>query len=474
MSQEGIVFADWNLKAEVAAAIDEKGWTIPTEIQIESIPVARNGRDIVGQARTGSGKTAAFGIPIIESCSATGSPQAIILCPTRELAVQVSEEISWLQGQLGLAIQTVYGGTDIEKQAKSLDSGADIIVGTPGRVIDMAKRGHLKLGEITHFCLDEADRMLDMGFFPDVLWIFEQMPSREQTLLFSATFPQEVLDAAEEFMNDPAYVMSDNLDVDVPEIEQYAVRIGRANKLWVLGRIIANMNDEDQMLIFTNTKRMVDLLEERLSKFGMKAIGLHGDKAQNKREKILDSLKERREKIVVATDVAARGIDVDGITHVVNYDLPDDTESYVHRIGRTGRMGRKGEAWSLVSKEDISSLDKISNTWNLEIPYVEVPSLPEGISRDPVRKRDDWSEVTDPFGMVNIAIKVGNSSTTKRALADWIIEQARIPEIAIGEITMDSETSTVQVHVDKAAYVIDVVKKRQMDGNSLNPAIIGA
>ena len=474
MSQEGIVFADWNLKAEIAAAIDEKGWTIPTEIQIESIPVARNGRDIVGQARTGSGKTAAFGIPIIESCSATGSPQAIILCPTRELAVQVSEEISWLQGQLGLAIQTVYGGTDIEKQAKSLDSGADIIVGTPGRVIDMAKRGHLKLGEISHFCLDEADRMLDMGFFPDVLWIFEQMPSRQQTLLFSATFPQEVLDAAEEFMNDPAYVMSDNLDVDVPEIEQYAVRIGRANKLWVLGRIIANMNDEDQMLIFTNTKRMVDLLEERLSKFGMKAIGLHGDKAQNKREKILDSLKERREKIVVATDVAARGIDVDGITHVVNYDLPDDTESYVHRIGRTGRMGRKGEAWSLVSKEDISSLDKISNTWNLEIPYVEVPSLPEGISRDPVRKRDDWSEVTDPFGMVNIAIKVGNSSTTKRALSDWIIEQARIPEIAIGEITMDSETSTVQVHVDKAAYVIDVVKKRQMDGNSLNPAIIGA
>ncbi|HJO42712.1 MAG TPA: DEAD/DEAH box helicase [Candidatus Thalassarchaeaceae archaeon] len=474
MSQDGIVFSDWNLKTEVAAAIDEKGWTIPTEIQVESIPVARNGRDIVGQARTGSGKTAAFGIPIIESCSATGSPQAIILCPTRELAVQVSEEISWLQGQLGLSIQTVYGGTDIEKQAKSLDSGADIIVGTPGRVIDMAKRGHLKLGEISHFCLDEADRMLDMGFFPDVLWIFEQMPSREQTLLFSATFPQEVLDAAEEFMNDPAYVMSDDLDVEVPEIEQYAVRIGRANKLWVLGRIIANMNDEDQMLIFTNTKRMVDLLEERLSKFGMKAIGLHGDKAQNKREKILSSLKERRERIVVATDVAARGIDVDGITHVVNYDLPDDTESYVHRIGRTGRMGRKGEAWSLVSKEDVSSLDKISNTWNLEIPYIEVPSLPEGISRDPVRKRDDWSEVTDPFGMVNIAIKVGNSSTTKRALADWIIEQARIPEIAIGEITMNSETSTVQVHVDKAAYVIDVIKKRPMDGNSLNPAIIGA
>ncbi len=473
MSHTSSVFSDWDLNSEVASAIAEKGWTQPTEIQISSIPVARKGRDLVGQARTGSGKTAAFGIPIIESCTPTGSPQAIILCPTRELAVQVSEEISWLQGGLKLSIQTVYGGTDIEKQAKKLDSGADIIVGTPGRVIDMAKRGHLKLGEITHFCLDEADRMLDMGFFPDVLWIFEQMPSREQTLLFSATFPQEVLDASEEFMNEPVFVMSDDLDVEVPEIEQYAVRIGRANKLWVLGRIIANMKDNDQMLIFTNTKRMVDLLEERLSKFGMKATGLHGDKAQNKREKILDSLRDGREKIVVATDVAARGIDVEGITHVVNYDLPDDTESYVHRIGRTGRMGRKGEAWALVSKEDMVSLDKISNTWNLEIPYVEAPELPDGISRDPVRKRDDWSEVTDPFGMVSVAVEVGSTSTTKRALADWIVSQARIPEIALGEIAMENDSSTFQIHVDKAAYVIDVIKKRELDGRSLNPMIVG-
>ena len=473
MSHTSSVFSDWDLNSEVASAIAEKGWTQPTEIQISSIPVARKGRDLVGQARTGSGKTAAFGIPIIESCTPTGSPQAIILCPTRELAVQVSEEISWLQGGLKLSIQTVYGGTDIEKQAKKLDSGADIIVGTPGRVIDMAKRGHLKLGEITHFCLDEADRMLDMGFFPDVLWIFEQMPSREQTLLFSATFPQEVLDASEEFMNEPVFVMSDDLDVEVPEIEQYAVRIGRANKLWVLGRIIANMKDNDQMLIFTNTKRMVDLLEERLSKFGMKATGLHSDKAQNKREKILDSLRDGREKIVVATDVAARGIDVEGITHVVNYDLPDDTESYVHRIGRTGRMGRKGEAWALVSKEDMASLDKISNTWNLEIPYVEAPELPDGISRDPVRKRDDWSEVTDPFGMVSVAVEVGSTSTTKRALADWIVSQARIPEIALGEIAMENDSSTFQIHVDKAAYVIDVIKKRELDGRSLNPMIVG-
>ena len=472
MSPAAKAFTDWELDSAVAEAISSKGWTTPTEIQLEAVPVARQGRDVVGQARTGSGKTAAFGIPIIEAASASGKPQAIILCPTRELAVQVAEELTWLQGESGLSIQTVYGGTDIDKQARELQSGSDIIVGTPGRVIDMSKRGHLNLSDISHFCLDEADRMLDMGFFPDVLWIFEQMPAREQTLLFSATFPQEVLDAAEEFMNDPVYVMSDDLEVEVPEIDQFAVRIGRSNKLWVLGRLITNMGDDDQMLIFTNTKRMVELLEDRLGKFGMKATGMHGDKAQNRREKILDSLKEGRTKIVVATDVAARGIDVDGITYVINYDLPDDTESYVHRIGRTGRMGRSGQAWSLVSKEDMAALDKIANTWNLDIPYVEAPELPDGMERDPVRKREDWSEVTDPFGMVSVSLGIGSATITKRSLADWIVSQARIPEIALGEIEMEDTSSTVQIHVEKASYVIDVINKRKLDGNSLNPTIL--
>ena len=472
MSPAAKAFSDWNLDSTVADAISSKGWKNPTEIQLQSIPVARQGRDVVGQARTGSGKTAAFGIPIIEAASPSGEPQAIILCPTRELAVQVAEELTWLKGDSELSIQTVYGGTDIEKQAKELQSGSDIIVGTPGRVIDMSKRGHLNLSDISHFCLDEADRMLDMGFFPDVLWIFEQMPARQQPLLFSATFPQEVLDAAEEFMNEPVYVMSDDLEVEVPEIDQFAVRIGRSNKLWVLGRLIANMGDDDQMLIFTNTKRMVELLEDRLGKFGMKATGMHGDKAQNRREKILDSLKEGNTKIVVATDVAARGIDVDGITYVVNYDLPDDTESYVHRIGRTGRMGRSGQAWSLVSKQDIGALEKIANTWNLEIPYVDAPQLPEGMERDPVRKREDWDEVTDPFGMVSVSLEIGSANVTKRSLADWIVSEARIPEIALGEIRMNDTSSTVQIHVEKASYVIDIIKKREFVGVALKPSIV--
>ena len=466
------IFEKWNLETSILDAIKSRGWTEPTEIQIDAIPFARKGRDIVGQAKTGSGKTAAFGIPIIEKCKNIGTPQSIILCPTRELAVQVAEEMNLLQGNKGLKIITVYGGTDIEKQAKKLSNGCDIIVGTPGRVIDMNKRGYLNLQEISIFCLDEADRMLDMGFFPDILWVIEKMPNRSQNLLFSATFPEEVLNVAEEFMNNAEHVMSDDLEVDIPEIDLYAVRIGRGNKLWVLGRIIANMTEEGQMLIFSNTKRMVDVIVERLGKFQMRAVGIHGDMPQNKRERLLNDFRSGKEKIVVATDVAARGLDVDGITVVVNYDLPDDTESFVHRIGRTGRMGRKGEAWSLVSKEDRGSVEKICSTWGLTIPFVDAPSLPEGIERDPVRKRDDWDEVADSFGMVRINLDIGQNDLTKRALSDWIVRLAKIPEIVVGEITQSNDSSEVEIHVAKVAYVIDVIKARDYNGRKIKPVIV--
>ena len=441
------IFNKWNLESNIIDAIESRGWTEPTEIQLDSIPLARKGRDIVGQAKTGSGKTAAFGIPILEKCECKGIPQSIILCPTRELAVQVAEELEILQGKKGLQIIPIYGGTDIEKQSKILKNGCDIVVGTPGRVIDMAKRGHLNLEQISIFCLDEADRMLDMGFFPDILWIIEKMPNRNQNLLFSATFPDEVLNITDEIMVDAEHVMSDDLEVEIPEINLYAVKIGRANKLWVLGRIITNMSEEGQMLIFSNTKRMVDVIVERLGKFSMRAIGIHGDMPQKKRENILSKFKSGDEKILVATDVAARGLDVDGITVVVNYDLPDDTEAFVHRIGRTGRMGKKGDAWSLVSKEDKGNLQKISSTWGLEIPYVETPELPNGITKDPVRKRDDWDEVADSFGMVKINLQIRGDESTKRELSDWIASQAKIPEIIIGEISQREHNTEVEVHV---------------------------
>ena len=468
------IFNKWNLESNIIDAIESRGWTEPTEIQLDSIPLARKGRDIVGQAKTGSGKTAAFGIPILEKCECKGIPQSIILCPTRELAVQVAEELEILQGKKGLQIIPIYGGTDIEKQSKILKNGCDIVVGTPGRVIDMAKRGHLNLEQISIFCLDEADRMLDMGFFPDILWIIEKMPNRNQNLLFSATFPDEVLNITDEIMVDAEHVMSDDLEVEIPEINLYAVKIGRANKLWVLGRIITNMSEEGQMLIFSNTKRMVDVIVERLGKFSMRAIGIHGDMPQKKRENILSKFKSGDEKILVATDVAARGLDVDGITVVVNYDLPDDTEAFVHRIGRTGRMGKKGDAWSLVSKEDKGNLQKISSTWGLEIPYVETPELPNGITKDPVRKRDDWDEVADSFGMVKINLQIRGDESTKRELSDWIASQAKIPEIIIGEISQREHDTEVEVHVSKVAYVIDVIKAREYNGRKLKPQIMEA
>ena len=468
------IFNKWNLESNIIDAIESRGWTEPTEIQLDSIPLARKGRDIVGQAKTGSGKTAAFGIPILEKCECKGIPQSIILCPTRELAVQVAEELEILQGKKGLQIIPIYGGTDIEKQSKILKNGCDIVVGTPGRVIDMAKRDHLNLEQISIFCLDEADRMLDMGFFPDILWIIEKMPNRNQNLLFSATFPDEVLNITDEIMVDAEHVMSDDLEVEIPEINLYAVKIGRANKLWVLGRIITNMSEDGQMLIFSNTKRMVDVIVERLGKFSMRAIGIHGDMPQKKRENILSKFKSGDEKILVATDVAARGLDVDGITVVVNYDLPDDTEAFVHRIGRTGRMGKKGDAWSLVSKEDKGNLQKISSTWGLEIPFVETPELPNGITKDPVRKRDDWDEVADSFGMVKINLQIRGDESTKRELSDWIASQAKIPEIIIGEISQREHDTEVEVHVSKVAYVIDVIKAREYNGRKLKPEIMEA
>ena len=468
------IFNKWNLESNIIDAIESRGWTEPTEIQLDSIPLARKGRDIVGQAKTGSGKTAAFGIPILEKCECKGIPQSIILCPTRELAVQVAEELEILQGKKGLQIIPIYGGTDIEKQSKILKNGCDIVVGTPGRVIDMVKRGHLKLEQISIFCLDEADRMLDMGFFPDILWIIEKMPNRNQNLLFSATFPDEVLNITDEIMVDAEHVMSDDLEVEIPEINLYAVKIGRPNKLWVLGRIITNMSEDGQMLIFSNTKRMVDVIVERLGKFSMRAIGIHGDMPQKKRENILSKFKSGDEKILVATDVAARGLDVDGITVVVNYDLPDDTEAFVHRIGRTGRMGKKGDAWSLVSKEDKGNLQKISSTWGLEIPFVETPELPNGITKDPVRKRDDWDEVADSFGMVKINLQIRGDESTKRELSDWIASQAKIPEIIIGEISQREHDTEVEVHVSKVAYVIDVIKAREYNGRKLKPEIMEA
>lgn len=445
-------FSAWDLKSELQEGITNLGWEFSTQVQKETIPIALAGKDVIGQARTGSGKTAAFGLPTMNACQATGELQALILTPTRELANQVAEELSSLQGNSGLTILTVYGGTDLEKQARSLKKGVDIIVGTPGRVMDMTERGHIDLTKPGFFVLDEADRMLDMGFFPDIMWVVEKMTGRSQTLLFSATFPQEIIDAANEFMNEPEFVMTNTEKLDIPPIDQYSVRIGRANKLWVVGRLLSRMSDEDQTIIFTNTKRMVDLLVQRLKKHRFEVDGIHGDLSQNQREKIISNFKEGNSRIVIATDVAARGIDVDGITLVVNYDVPDDVDNYVHRIGRTGRIGRKGEAWVLVGRDDIPQLNKIIATHSLDIVVSEAPELPDGVSRDPVRKQEDNAEAADVFGMV--PIKINTTSMSKFALVDEITTSLKCNELAVGDIVINEDHTVVEVHNKHASLAV--------------------
>lgn len=445
-------FSAWDLTSELQEGLSNLGWEFSTQVQKETIPIALTGKDVIGQARTGSGKTAAFGLPTMNACQPTGELQALILTPTRELANQVAEELSSLQGNSGLTILTVYGGTDLEKQARSLKKGVDIIVGTPGRVMDMTERGHIDLTKPGFFVLDEADRMLDMGFFPDIMWVVEKMTGRSQTLLFSATFPQEIIDAANEFMNEPEFVMTNTEKLDIPPIDQYSVRIGRANKLWVVGRLLSRMSEEDQTIIFTNTKRMVDLLVQRLKKHRFEVDGIHGDLSQNQREKIISNFKEGNSRIVIATDVAARGIDVDGITLVVNYDVPDDVDNYVHRIGRTGRIGRKGEAWVLVGRDDIPQLNKIIATHSLDIVVSEAPELPDGVSRDPVRKQEDNAEAADVFGMV--PIKINTTSMSKFALVDEITTSLKCNELAVGDIVINEDHTVVEVHNKHASLAV--------------------
>jgi len=468
-----IRFDSWDLPQTLQDSLNAIGWEFATQVQKDTIPLARRGIDVIGQARTGSGKTAAFGLPILERCEATGSLQALILAPTRELANQVAEELEMLKGESGLAIQTVYGGTDLEKQAKKLGEGVDIIVGTPGRVMDMSERGHIDLTNPTLMCLDEADRMLDMGFFPDIMWVVERMTGREQTLLFSATFPQEIIDAAHEFMNDPDFVLTNAETLDIPPIDLYSVRVGRSNKLWVLGRLLVSMTDEDQTIIFCNTKRMVDLAVERLKKHKFDVAGLHGDLNQNQRERILDSFREGKVKTIIATDVAARGIDVDAISLVINYDIPNDLDSFIHRIGRTGRIGRSGEAWSLVSRDDAPQLSKIMATYGLDILPTEAPELPDGVDRDPVRRQDDFTESADVFGFVTVQLNLSEDNAgSALQVSSWLIEQLKCDELAVGEIKFDGDATLVSLHKSKIGLAMKAVEKRDYNGHQLTCAIV--
>src|SRR6056297_2788999 len=354
------------------------GFEETTPIQTNAIPSIIKGQDIVGQAQTGTGKTAAFGIPLLEQIRrGEKNPQAIILCPTRELAIQVSEELKRLaKYKRNLYTLPIYGGQSIQRQIKALKKGVQIVIGTPGRVMDHIRRGTLKLTNIDYFVLDEADVMLDMGFIDDIETILRDIPENRQTLFFSATIPDSIRKLSRKYQKKSEFVKIGHEKLTVPGIDQYYFEVRKGNKLKVLTRLM-DLHTPEKAIVFCNTRKMVDELNIKLQARGYLSDGIHGGLNQNQRDRVMNKFRNDKIEILVATDVAARGIDVDGIEVVFNYDFPQDTDYYVHRIGRTGRAGRSGKAFTFVVGKEIYKLKNIQKYTKTKIKRQQAPSVSE-------------------------------------------------------------------------------------------------
>ncbi len=369
-------FEDLNIDAKILKAITDMGFEEATAIQSQAIPLVLAGKDIVGQAQTGTGKTAAFGIPILQSIDPKDKAlQAVILSPTRELAIQLAEEIRKLSKYMhAIKILPIYGGQEISKQIRSLKAGTQIIIGTPGRVMDHMRRKTVKFDGVKIVALDEADEMLNMGFREDIETILKEVPEERQTILFSATMPKAIMDITKNYQKNAEIVKVVRKELTVPNIEQYYYEVKPKNKMEVLARLLDLYNPK-LSVIFCNTKRMVDELVTDLKGRGYFAEGLHGDLKQMQRDRVMNSFRNGRTEILVATDVAARGIDVDNVDAVFNYDLPQDEEYYVHRIGRTGRAGKTGRAFSFVIGKEMYKLKDIMKYCKTKIKVQPIPSI---------------------------------------------------------------------------------------------------
>jgi len=370
-------FAQFGLSKPLMKVIKEIGYETPSPIQVKAIPLLVEGRDIVGQAQTGTGKTAAFALPILEKIDLKSSKiQALVLTPTRELAIQVAEAFHTYAKHLGrVRVAPIYGGQSISLQIKNLRSGVQIIVGTPGRVIDHMKRGTMNIDDLKVVVLDEADEMLRMGFIDDVEWILSHTPETRQTALFSATMPREVRRIAERHLKDPVNIQIERKTLTVPTISQFYVNVSEGQKADVLTRILeADSNEGEAVLIFHRTKIGAANLTEKLQARGYAAEAMHGDMSQAQRESVIKRLKGGQVEIVVATDVAARGLDVERITSVINFDMPGDTEVYVHRIGRTGRAGRTGKSILFVTPRQQRMKRDIENYTKQTIEPMKLPT----------------------------------------------------------------------------------------------------
>lgn len=412
------LFSELGLSPEILKAVEKMGFEESSPIQTEAIPPLLTGADVVGQSQTGSGKTAAFAIPAIERVDAAiKAPQVLILCPTRELAVQVAEEVSKLAlFKRGVRELPIYGGQSYERQFRGLKEGAQIIIGTPGRVMDHLDRKSLKLDQLKMIILDEADRMLDMGFREDIETILKQAPVERQTVFFSATLPRPITELIKTFTKNPVSVRIEAQQMTVPSIDQIYYEVERRFKLEALCRII-DLQDVKLGIVFCATKMMVDELTEHLVARGYQADKLHGDMTQAMRERVMGRFRARKVEFLVATDVAARGLDVEDIEVVFNYDLPHDGEDYVHRIGRTGRAGKNGRAITFVAGREIYKLQNIMRFTKARIRREKVPSMDEveekrsNLLFDSLKETLEKNEFKRQDALVDRLLDAGHSPT---------------------------------------------------------------
>jgi ATP-dependent RNA helicase RhlE len=409
-------FQELGLSAPILRAVVSEGYTTPTPIQSQAIPHVMGGRDLLGCAQTGTGKTAAFALPILHRLTNAGNPpkgsgrriRVLVLAPTRELALQIGESFRAYGNNTALRQTVVYGGVSQLRQTRALQHGVDILIATPGRLVDLMNQGYIDLSSVQTFVLDEADRMLDMGFMPDLRRVIAKLPTRRQTLMFSATMPDEIARLAEAILQNPVRVRIATAKPATELVEQSVAFVPRAEKTRRLAKFLTTY-PITRVLVFTRTKHGADRVARQLQRVGIEADAIHGNKSQGARQRTLADFKENRTQVLVATDIAARGIDVEGISHVVNYELPNEPETYVHRIGRTGRAGASGIAVSFCDVEERSQLKAIERLIRqtltvdaeLSVDYVP-PRKPENTAEEAApqdhsrRRRDNGGRGTPP------------------------------------------------------------------------------
>lgn len=523
-TQEITSFEDLHLDRKILAALKDMGFEEPSPIQKGAIPLALEGEDLIGQAQTGTGKTAAFGIPIIQKINEKDRHiQALVMSPTRELCIQVADEISKIGRTKRVRVLPVYGGQPIERQIRSLKRGIQVVIGTPGRLLDHIRRGTIDLEYVNFLVLDEADEMLDMGFVDDMENIIKNVPPERQTMLFSATMPRPILSISKKYMRAPKMVAIHKEVVTAPTIDQYYYET--RDKVDGLCRIL-DTTDDCKMIIFCRTKKGVDELVIALATRGYEAEGLHGDLSQNQRDRVMKKFRSGQVDILVATDVAARGLDIDNITHVVNFDVPSDSESYVHRIGRTGRAGNSGVALTFITPREFRQLKLIERSIKTKILRGTLPTDASVLERqreqivskmqtilEQDRYQDylpivetlekdydiqDIAAATLKFmqegakaleepeeegeslpdslantgakpGMVRLFINIGRSSrVTVRDIVQSIAIEAEIPARSIGRISIYDKFSFVEVPMEYAEKVLGVMHRNTIRGCRVN------